>query len=107
MALYRTNQERCYIPEGTVVWAYAFEKNNDKEGMSLMQKPVRGVIKPGCFVPFRKNSDVLLAESRAISLHSRYYADTEEEAGAAYNRLVDRWITWHRNEIERLEGMRI
>ena len=109
---------------GDTVWACAFNYTHDKEGRSLHQEPVLGKFMlcstqakhddklkrypdytyPEYFVPFKKNG-VDLAWSKAVHMHSRCYATTEEECVDLYNNLIGNAIDWHRSEIDALERM--
>lgn len=122
MAVYEKIKEKNDLMSGTVIWAYAFHENSTKDGMRLNQKPVKGRLSvekspaygdtfnpertPYWFVPFMKNSETDYAWSKAVRVYARNYADTEEEARDAYNRLIDKNIEWYREKIANLEKMK-
>lgn len=106
------------------MWGFAIEQISNRSylGMRLMQKPVIGRIAadksmvphvfdrnsiPRYFVPLKKGSDTECTWSRAVSIDSRSYADTEEEAVEAYNKKIDDIICKTKEEIKELEGMKI
>ena len=122
MAIYKTMHEKEALVCGTVVWAYEFQENSKKEGMSLIQKPIKGrisceshemigVFEPGqrsrFFIPFKKNSEVEYAWSKAIRIYNRNFADTEIEAQIEYNQLIDYQISWYQDKIASLGTMKI
>lgn len=116
---------------GEMLWGYAFLQTSTKESLRLLQKPVKGMILPyrrkpsdfniknpstsipphsmgvRYFIPLKKNSEMELAWSKAVSAHARHYADTEAEAIADYNRMIDTTIDMHRKIISELQSKRI
>lgn len=123
MARYEGYDGVRQLRNGSVVWAYEFQQTSKHDGLYLNQPPIKGrlgfidcmgadnnfspLCRPRYFVPFKKGSEDDYAWSKAIALHSRCYADTEEEAIQGYNDLVAREIAWHQDRINKLEEYRI
>ena len=101
---------------GDVVWASAFAYNRPRTRLSAHQVPIKGMLlysqygdgvldgarhmPARYFAPFAKGSDTDVVLSRAVSVHSRDLADTEQEALEIYNDRVRACVEWHRNQIE-------
>lgn len=114
------SEARKHFKLGDTAWGCAYSYTHEKEGRALFQKPQLGVFTVGnteasdrnkrengrrdieYFVPFKKNSEGL-AWSKAVQLHSRCYATSEDECIELYNSLIKSNINWHKSEIEKLE----
>lgn len=114
--VYDTWASRRQLHGGDIVWAYAFRETADKEGMRLIQEPVKGRIvgydgqfagAPKKFVPFSKRSETEYVWSKAVDLHSGCYGDSEADAFEAYNRAIDNEIAWYQEKIKALEEMKL
>lgn len=87
------------IEPNTILWACAYDKDNNCEYSHLNQKPVKGIIIRNegdnsvklwahkVFMKLGKNGNPV--KSSAVSLSARKYADTYEECVEIYNSLVD------------------
>lgn len=107
-------QPNCKV--GTVIWAFAYQFHSTKEGMLLLQTPVKGIllchkdkehyeewlnnptdckfqITPTYFVPFSKKDPNKPSFSKAISIYGRKYAYTEQEAWDGYYQDVLKALT--------------
>ena len=110
---------------GDDVWACAFQYDLHKEGKHLYQKPVLGVfvthrngakdkrnLKNGgdtiikYFVPLKKDG-IEPMYSKLVNLEARCYASTEKECKELYNELLEKYVRWHENEIEKLKAERV
>lgn len=99
---------------GDVVWASAYAYDRSHARLGAHQVPVKGMLlysrygnggisgtaPANYFAPFAKGSDTDLALSRVVSVHSRDFADTEQEALEIYNDHVGACVEWHRSQIE-------
>lgn len=102
---------------GMEVWACAFAETANKEGKKNYCTPVKGVISSSqyenpdrwsvgyfkYFVPYKKNGKDL-AFSKAVRIHSRVYAKTEEECWELYNKLINGLINKYTEKIEELKS---
>lgn len=112
MSVYETRSEKDNLAEqaeGRVIWAYA--DNAVSEEILSERKPVKGIIVHDtlmgyCFVPCTATPGCYDYDN-AVYLYARNYADTEEEARKAYNRIINTRVNWHHVMMERLEKMRI
>lgn len=108
-----------YFKLDDIVWACAFELTTAKGGKHNYSKPVRGMLVAGStevgdknarkkeerirfFVPFKKNGDGL-AWSKAVTIYSRYFADTEEESKECYNSQVQEVVTWLETRLDEVK----
>lgn len=112
---------------GDIVWAYAYTASNNKEDKKYYCKPTKGVIsadymnhpfalsptsrhgaqqKARYFIPQKKNGNGY-AWSKAVKIDARHYANTETEAIAGYNRLIDSAIDFHKKKIDELNADKI
>lgn len=109
---------------GDEIWACAYTKTFNKEGMKLVQKPIKGRLTAGknekrhleilerygdksanyldYFVPYKKDG-TSLAWSRAVSIGARRFADTEEECREVYNKEIQYVIDFCERTIEELK----
>lgn len=95
---YRLTKEQYNKP------LYAFAYEEDERALNLKCLPVKGMIKDDRkFYEFRKDGESL--RKYGVTIYSRFYADTYEEAVNGFNFLVNERITRLRNTIEELEGM--
>lgn len=82
-----------------VVWACAYDEDNNYDYSHLKQLPIQGMIldkhkvgmtKPKysswIFVPLNKNGEPI--KSKVVDIYSRHYANTYEECVEVYNGLV-------------------
>ena len=102
MAVYTNWYDIGNIPENTPIWACAYEFCNNKETMSLTQRPIRGMIIKRCFHTLKKNSDTEVT-TKGVNFYSRKYADTYEECVSLYNSLVQKKIEWFKERIKETE----
>ena len=100
MGIYTSWQEIVNIPKNTPIWACEYEFCDNKTTMSLIQKPVKGMIINRRFYPIKKNSNTEIVSSRKVDFYSRKYADTYEECVALYNFLVQKKIEWFEERIK-------
>jgi len=68
-------------------WACAYVTEENKEGLGLFKKPVRGRIVNRYFHEYKKDGKSL--KKQAVSVYARYYCDTEQECKDFYNALID------------------
>lgn len=109
---------------GDEIWACAYTKTFNKEGIKLVQKPIKGRLTAGknekkhleilekygdksadCldyFVPYKKDG-TSLAWSRAVSIGARRFAATEEECREVYNKEIQHVIDFCERTIEELK----
>ena len=115
---------------GNIVWACAFSLQDNKEGMHLFTKPVKGMMTLGntedyndkltkqvgyprlsYFVPFKLRSNQSsyedLAWSKAVAISARKYASTEQEAVDRYNSMIESQISCFKNKIRELEDAKV
>lgn len=82
----------------TYVWAYNYELSRDCLGIKYKSKPVYGIVlsdtqpdrclydyEARYFAPVNNNNIIY---DKAVSVKSRNFADTEQEAISEYNKLV-------------------
>lgn len=119
--LYTLEDVKKHFKVGDVVYACAYKYNRDKEGRQYFQKPILGKLvlgrtlseegyyertgrktEPNFFVPFKKNGKDL-AWSKVVSIYSRYFTEDEEDSKEFYNDLIQKQITWHESEIDKLK----
>lgn len=120
--LYTWEDVKEHFKVGDSVYACAYKYNRDKEGRQYFQKPILGKLvlgrseteedyyartgrktEPNYFVPFKKNGKDL-AWSKVVTIYSRYFTDDEEESKEFYNDLIQKQISWHESEIDKLKG---
>ena len=83
----------------SIVWACAYDEDNNYDYSHLKQLPIRGMIldkhKAGMnkpvysswvFAPVNKNGEPI--KSKVVDIYSRHYANTYEECIEVYNGLV-------------------
>lgn len=114
---YTTNLES--IKPGTKLWACAYEFDNNKITMELIQKPVYGMARgygwnydeaneeksySVYFVPFKAHSETEFAKSKSVRISSRVYADTYEECVELFNSLVKKKVEWFLERAEETRG---
>lgn len=107
--IYRNYNEIKNIKPGTKLWACAYKFDNNKITMGLISKPVYGMARgygwdyeevteeesyASFFVPFKRNSEIEFAKSKAVRIDSRMYADTYEECVELFNSLVNEKVEW-------------
>lgn len=101
---------------GTVIWAFAYQFHSTKEGMLLLQAPVKGILlcckdkkqyeewlknpkdykfqhTDMYFIPFSKKDPNTPSFSKAISIYGRKYAYTEQDAWNGYYQDVLKALT--------------
>lgn len=119
--LYSWKDINEHFKVGDTVYACAYKYNKDKEGRQYFQKPILGKlvlgrteaegefylrterkIEPHYFVPFKKNGKDL-AWSKVVSIYARYFTTDEEESKEFYNDLIQKQISWHESEIDKLK----
>lgn len=119
--LYTWEDVKKHFKVGDTVYACAYEYKRDKEGRRYFQKPVLGKLvlgrtlseeeyyertgrktEPNYFVPFKKNGKDL-AWSKVVSIYARYFTTDEEESKEFYNDLIQKQISWHESEIDKLK----
>ena len=86
------------------IWAFAYDIDNETGYVHLRCLPTKGEVRKSgyCtkdFIPYKKNGTDL-AISKSVRVSARKYADTYDEAKAAYNKLVQ-------DRIDRLNKMAI
>lgn len=101
--IYTTNTEIDKIPDNKDIWAYAYKE--DERACNLMCKPVKGCIKGREFYERKKKDSGY--KKNGVLIHSRYYADTYEEARKGFNTLVYNRITKLQNGINELSELLI
>jgi len=95
--------DRKSLKHEDIVWACAYNENNNYDYSHLKQLPIRGMIldkykaefdKPKysswIFVPLNRNDGLI--KSKVVDLYSRHYANTYEECIEVYNGLVQERI---------------
>lgn len=114
---YIDNREIDNIEPNTVLYACAYDEDNNYEYTHLGQKPVKGIVvknegKYQCklwshkiFLKLGKNGEPL--KSGAVSLRARKYATTYEECVEIYNSLVDERINKLKQFIDIAESDKI
>lgn len=80
------------IPRNTPIWAFAYSIDNETGYCHLRCKPTLGeIVDISCykakFFPYKKGTNEK-RKSGEVDYTARRYADTETEAIAAYNKLV-------------------
>ena len=120
--LYSTTESvRRKFRDGDEIWAFAFTLQTNKTSQYVFSEPVRGrfsefnnaVPPPGqlatgsprYFVPY--NAKGQLSWSKAVTVQARNYADTKEEATAAFNMKVNAAIRWMENRAAQLEAKKL
>ena len=91
--------DRKTLGHESIVWACAYDEDNNYDYSHLKQLPIRGMIldkrqagmnKPvyssWVFAPLNKNGEPI--KSRVVDIYSRHYANTYEECVEVYNGLV-------------------
>jgi len=91
--------DRINLEHESVVWACAYDEDNNYDYSHLKQLPIRGIIlnkhKAGMtkpkysswvFAPINKNGEPI--KSKVVDIYSRHYANTYEECIEVYNGLV-------------------
>ena len=101
------------IKPGSILWACAYDEDNNYEYTHLGQKPVKGIVlsNEGEYkckrwtdkLFFRLNKEGKPIKSSVVSLSARKYADTYEECVEIYNSLVNRRIEYLKSIIKRAE----
>lgn len=119
----KTNNTRHSRNVGDIVWACAYCETSTKDGRKSYAKPTKGIlansryntpesIDPNAnnrvrfFVPIRKDGKGYVW-SQAVISQSRFYADTEEDSAALYNRQIDNAIKRHQAAIDELTASKI
>ena len=106
-------KEISNIKPGSILWACAYDKDNNYEHTLLFQKPVKGIVlsNEGEYkckrwtgkLFFRLNKEGKPIKSSAVSLSARKYADTYEECVEIYNSLVNERIEYLKSIIKKAE----
>lgn len=91
------DQAKKFVDEGRILWACAYEVNNETLHVSRYEKPVRGILKNRLphnsysyynrpnFHKFAKNGECY---KYCVHYDARQYADTYEECVEIFNELV-------------------
>ena len=86
------------------VWGFAYKE--DERATNLMCKPVKGRIKRDRYF-YEYKVDGKNLRKNGVSIYSRYFADTYDEAARGFNALVQKRIDSLTGEIGRLQNMLI
>jgi len=84
------------VPRDTELWCCAYETNSKKEDFALKCLPCRCKVtkiswRESCYKLNKKGE---IVNSSSVSIYSRVYADTYNEAVELYNELVQSRINW-------------
>lgn len=92
------------------IWAFAYKE--DERATNLMCKPVKGrIVKSGDYFPsynfYEYKSNCKDLKKNGVSLYTRFFTDTYEEAIEGFNMLVNKRIDSLQKEIIKLNDMLI
>lgn len=85
------------------IWAFAYQE--DERACNYKCKPVKGVIDDQIFYEYKRDGKGL--KKNGVSIYSRLFADTYEEAVNGYNDLIGVRLNRLKNEVKKLEDMLI
>lgn len=106
------------VPLNTLIWACAYNVNNDTSHKYLIKKPVLGIVEGyklfgentvsrNCSYFYELKKDGTSKESSKVYCTSREYADTYEECVELYNSLIDEEIKRAEEVIKEHEKQKI
>lgn len=105
------------IKPNTILWACAYDEDNNYEYSHLRQEPIKGIVVSNegeysvklwsdkVFMRLVRNDKPV--KSSAVSLSARKYADTYEECVEIYNSLIDNRINHLKEAIKKSESDKI